>query len=79
MVLPFKFTIPATSRLQLCRDPVDWQQSEWECREEVWKSFWRPRGRETLEKGGKASVGGKYSIALVQFVDKMSKKTFGWK
>ena len=58
---------------------MGWQQSEWERREEVWRSFWRPRGRETLEKGGKASVGGKYSVALVQFDDQVSKKTFGWR
>jgi len=59
MVLPIKFAIPAASRLQLRRDPVGGQEAEWERREEAWRSFWRSRGREALEKGGKAAVGGK--------------------
>lgn len=64
MVLPIKFAIPATSRLQLRRDPVGGRESEWEHREEAWRSFWKSRGRETLEKGGKATVGENFWVEV---------------
>ncbi|KAL4070824.1 ER-golgi trafficking TRAPP I complex 85 kDa subunit-domain-containing protein [Scleroderma citrinum] len=64
MVLPVKFAIPAASRLQLRRDPVGGEESEWERREEVWRAFWKPRGKEPLEKGGKAVVGENFWVEV---------------
>ncbi|KAF9229138.1 hypothetical protein BS17DRAFT_742850 [Gyrodon lividus] len=57
LTLPITFAIPASSRARLPRDSVSGDQSEWERKEEIWRSFWRPRGKETLEKSGKATVG----------------------
>lgn len=42
------------------------EQSDWETREEIWSSFWKPRGEERLEQSGKAAVGGD-SLTFVLF------------
>ncbi|KIJ68594.1 hypothetical protein HYDPIDRAFT_125323 [Hydnomerulius pinastri MD-312] len=56
--LPIAFAIPASSRVRLPRDSVSGDQSEWERKEDIWRSFWRTCGKkETLEKSGKAAVG----------------------
>ncbi|KAF9244569.1 ER-golgi trafficking TRAPP I complex 85 kDa subunit-domain-containing protein [Melanogaster broomeanus] len=57
LALPIAFAIPASSRVRLPRDAINGDQSEWERKEEIWRSFWKPRGKETLEKSGKATVG----------------------
>ncbi|KAG1716011.1 hypothetical protein ID866_1176 [Astraeus odoratus] len=64
LTLPIKFSLPASSRLQLRRDPIGGEESEWERKEEVWRSFWMGRGRETLEKSGKAVVGESFWFSL---------------
>ncbi|KAF8846247.1 hypothetical protein BDN67DRAFT_986591 [Paxillus ammoniavirescens] len=57
LILPITFAIPASSKARLPRDSTSGDQSEWERKEDTWRSFWRPRGKETLEKSGKAAVG----------------------
>ncbi|KIK93997.1 hypothetical protein PAXRUDRAFT_480682 [Paxillus rubicundulus Ve08.2h10] len=57
LILPITFATPASSKARLPRDPISGDQSEWERKEDMWRSFWRPRGKETLEKSGKAAVG----------------------
>ncbi|KAH0838197.1 ER-golgi trafficking TRAPP I complex 85 kDa subunit-domain-containing protein [Lanmaoa asiatica] len=55
--LPISFVSPASSRARLTRDSISGDQAEWERREEIWTTFWRTRGKETLEKSGRAAVG----------------------
>ncbi|OJA16247.1 hypothetical protein AZE42_00079 [Rhizopogon vesiculosus] len=55
--LPIRFALPSQTHIRLARDSVDGEQSDWETREEMWSSFWKPRGKERLERSGKAAVG----------------------
>ncbi|KAG8219699.1 ER-golgi trafficking TRAPP I complex 85 kDa subunit-domain-containing protein [Butyriboletus roseoflavus] len=55
--LPISFVFPASSRTRLTRDSTNGDQAEWERREEIWSTFWRTRGKDTLEKSGRAAVG----------------------
>jgi hypothetical protein len=57
--LPFTFCLSRQTRLRLPRDITEGEPSVWEKREEDWKSFWRTRGKEGLQKNGKAAVDGK--------------------
>ena len=56
---------PASTRARLLRDSTSGDQLEWERREEIWSTFWRTRGKETLEKSGRAAVGGKSGFVLI--------------
>ncbi|KAG9314249.1 ER-golgi trafficking TRAPP I complex 85 kDa subunit-domain-containing protein [Chiua virens] len=55
--LPITLVSPASSYTRLPRDSTSGDQAEWERREEIWTTFWRTRGKETLEKSGRAAVG----------------------
>ncbi|KAH7885908.1 ER-golgi trafficking TRAPP I complex 85 kDa subunit-domain-containing protein, partial [Phlebopus sp. FC_14] len=57
LTLPVNFAIPASTRVRLPRDSITGDESEWGHKEEVWRSFWRTRGKEALERSGKAAVG----------------------
>ncbi len=46
------------SRLRLPGDAVVGELENWKKLEENWEEFWRPRGPERLEQGGKAAVNG---------------------
>lgn len=46
------------SRIRLAGDFVVGNAESWKQLEEEWEEFWRPRGRERLEQGGKAAVNG---------------------
>lgn len=56
--LPIRFALPSRTHVRLARDSVHGEQSDWEIREEIWSSFWKPRGKERLERSGKAAAGG---------------------
>jgi hypothetical protein len=64
--LPICFALSSQTHLRLARDSVDGEQSDWETREELWSSFWKHRGKERLERSGKAAVGGN-SLCLRAF------------
>ncbi|KAI6047762.1 ER-golgi trafficking TRAPP I complex 85 kDa subunit-domain-containing protein [Pisolithus marmoratus] len=65
LITPIKFTVPASGRLILRRDAVGGGESDWKQMEETWKSFWKPRGKETLEKSGKAVIGDSFWVEIV--------------
>ncbi|KAG6381059.1 ER-golgi trafficking TRAPP I complex 85 kDa subunit-domain-containing protein [Boletus reticuloceps] len=46
------------------RDSTSGDQVEWEKREEIWSKFWRTRGKETLEKSGRAAVGESFWVDI---------------
>ncbi|KAF8445809.1 ER-golgi trafficking TRAPP I complex 85 kDa subunit-domain-containing protein [Boletus edulis BED1] len=62
--LPITFVSPALSRARLARDSISGDQVEWEKREEIWSTFWRTRGKETLEKSGRAAVGESFWVDI---------------
>jgi hypothetical protein len=60
--LPFVLSDARASRIRV---PSDHEQSDlvharevWESREETWRSFRKGKGKEKLERSGKAVVGG---------------------
>lgn len=55
-----KFCHVKDSRLRLPGESVEGNSESWKQLEEVWEQFWRPRGRERLEQGGKAAVKGEH-------------------
>ncbi|KIO08413.1 hypothetical protein M404DRAFT_134508 [Pisolithus tinctorius Marx 270] len=65
LIIPIKFAVPASCRLILRRDVVGSGELEWVHMEETWKSFWKPRGKETLERSGKAVVGDSFWVEVV--------------
>ena len=56
--LPFAFSYPKSVRIRLRDDRIEADSHIWEERENQWREFWRPRGKHTLEAGGKACVDG---------------------
>lgn len=49
-------------------DAFEGDSVEWDKREEDWKVFWASRGKERLEKSGKAAVDGpSYSFLSFSF------------
>lgn len=66
--LPITFASSALSRARLPRDSTSGDQVEWERREEIWTTFWRTRGKETLERSGRAAVGGKSDFMLTSSI-----------
>ncbi|KAI6031618.1 ER-golgi trafficking TRAPP I complex 85 kDa subunit-domain-containing protein [Pisolithus microcarpus] len=67
LIIPIKFAVPASGRLILRGDTVGGGVSEWERMEETWRSFWKPRGKEALEKSGKAVVGDSFWVEVVLY------------
>ncbi|KAI6119835.1 ER-golgi trafficking TRAPP I complex 85 kDa subunit-domain-containing protein [Pisolithus croceorrhizus] len=67
LIIPVKFAVPASGRLILRGDTVGGGVSEWERMEETWRSFWKPRGKETLEKSGKAVIGDSFWVEVVLY------------
>ncbi|KIP12403.1 hypothetical protein PHLGIDRAFT_27246 [Phlebiopsis gigantea 11061_1 CR5-6] len=63
--LPVKFCQPKETRLRLPGNAMDGNPENWKRLEEDWTSFWRPRGQEHLQSGGKAAVGDTFWIDLV--------------
>ncbi|KAI0094770.1 ER-golgi trafficking TRAPP I complex 85 kDa subunit-domain-containing protein [Irpex rosettiformis] len=53
------------SRLRLPGDAVIGELDSWKRLEESWQEFWRPRGPERLEQGGKAAVNEPFWFDLV--------------
>lgn len=67
LIIPIKFAVPASGRLIVRGDTVGGGVSEWERMEETWRSFWKPRGKEALEKSGKAVVGDSFWVEVVLY------------
>ncbi|KAI0788537.1 ER-golgi trafficking TRAPP I complex 85 kDa subunit-domain-containing protein [Abortiporus biennis] len=53
------------TRIRLPGDSVEGDNEEWGQREDDWASFWKSRGKEWLEKGGKAAVDETFWVDLV--------------
>ena len=60
--LPITFVQVKQCRVRLPGDAIEGPPEEWDLREQDWLSFWKSRGKEKLEKGGKAAVDGKISF-----------------
>ncbi|KAI0348507.1 hypothetical protein BDW22DRAFT_1350734 [Trametopsis cervina] len=63
--LPLQLCKVKDSRLRLPGDAVVGEPESWKQLEEEWEQFWRPRGRERLEQGGKAAVNEPFWFDLV--------------
>ncbi|CAL1695522.1 unnamed protein product [Somion occarium] len=63
--LPVSFVQVKESRVRLPGDAIEGPPEEWELREEDWLSFWKSRGPEKLERGGKAAVDETFWLDLV--------------
>jgi hypothetical protein len=61
---PFTFCLDHQTRLRLPRNMRDGESGVWEQREDAWKAFWSTRGKEGLEKSGKAVVNGTENRSL---------------
>jgi len=58
--LPFSFAKGAETKVRLARQgELDVDDARWDALEEHWSAFWKSRGKEPLQKGGKAVVGGR--------------------
>ncbi|KAH7912583.1 ER-golgi trafficking TRAPP I complex 85 kDa subunit-domain-containing protein [Hygrophoropsis aurantiaca] len=64
LTLPIRFSVVKDTAIRLPRDSLSGEQTEWEKREDLWKTFWKTRGKEGLEKSGKAAVGETFWIDL---------------
>lgn len=63
--LPFSFIKAAETKVRLAgQGELDVDDARWDALEEHWSAFWKSRGKEPLEKGGKAVVGGRCSKGL---------------
>ena len=56
--LPVRLSQPKETRLRLPGNAMEGDPERWKQLEEQWASFWRPRGKERLQSGGKAAVNG---------------------
>lgn len=56
---PFTFCTASQTRVRLPRDSASGSSEHWEELEEDWSMFWKARGKEPLEKSGKAAIDGK--------------------
>ncbi|KAH8120206.1 ER-golgi trafficking TRAPP I complex 85 kDa subunit-domain-containing protein [Phellopilus nigrolimitatus] len=54
--LPYNFSIPRSVKIRLKDDRLPVDIEKWEEREQQWRDFWKPRGKHSLEAGGKAFV-----------------------
>ncbi|KAK7694801.1 hypothetical protein QCA50_001989 [Cerrena zonata] len=63
--LPITFVQVKQSRVRLPGDAIEGPPEEWDLREEDWLAFWKSRGKEKLEKGGKAAVDETFWLDLV--------------
>ena len=57
---PFTFCAVRHTRVRLPRDSLSGNPMVWEKREDDWNTFWKTRGKEKLERSGKAAVDGNF-------------------
>ena len=57
---PFTFCLVRHSRVRLPGSSVSGSPVVWEKREADWTAFWKTRGKEPLERSGKAAVDGNH-------------------
>ncbi|KAF8575503.1 hypothetical protein K439DRAFT_1419748 [Ramaria rubella] len=63
---PFSFSSAVETRVRLARQgELDVDNVRWEAFEKTWTSFWKSKGKERLEKGGKAVVGERLWIDIM--------------
>lgn len=77
--LPITFVQVKQSRVRLPGDASEGPPEEWDLREQDWLTFWKSRGKEKLEKGGKAAVDGK-SVSIFEEISGIhfsSQRRFG--
>lgn len=75
--LPITFSRPIETRLRLPGNAMDGDPENWKRLEDDWASFWRPRGQERLQSGGKASVEGTARIqGCLQIADQFTLDPF---
>ncbi|KAH9064332.1 ER-golgi trafficking TRAPP I complex 85 kDa subunit-domain-containing protein [Lactarius vividus] len=65
LTLPATFFNPRLTRVRLPGDAVGGDPAAWQSREDIWTTFWKTRGRETLHRPGKASVNEAFWVDLV--------------
>ncbi|KII93831.1 hypothetical protein PLICRDRAFT_36073 [Plicaturopsis crispa FD-325 SS-3] len=63
--LPFTLCLVRPTKIRLPRGHLDSEEAEWETREDDWRAFWKSRGKETLEKSGKAAVDETFWVDVV--------------
>ncbi|RDB28485.1 Transport protein particle subunit trs85-1 [Hypsizygus marmoreus] len=64
--LPFTFCLVRQTRLRVSGDATNGAGGVWETREDLWKTFWKSRGRkEGLSSTGKASINETFYIDIV--------------
>ncbi|OBZ79321.1 hypothetical protein A0H81_00967 [Grifola frondosa] len=63
--LPATFCRAKQTRVRFPGDAVEGESTEWDKRECDWSNFWSSRGKEKLEKSGKAAVDEAFWIDLV--------------
>ncbi|KAF8273905.1 ER-golgi trafficking TRAPP I complex 85 kDa subunit-domain-containing protein [Lactarius quietus] len=65
MTLPAAFFDRRLTRVRLPGDAVGGDSVAWQSREDIWTTFWKTRGRETLHRPGKASANEAFWVDLV--------------
>ncbi|KAH8982598.1 ER-golgi trafficking TRAPP I complex 85 kDa subunit-domain-containing protein [Lactarius akahatsu] len=65
LTLPATFFNPRLTRVRLPGDAVGGDPVAWQSQEDIWTTFWKTRGRETLHRPGKASVNESFWVDLV--------------
>ncbi|KAH9950452.1 ER-golgi trafficking TRAPP I complex 85 kDa subunit-domain-containing protein [Amylocystis lapponica] len=63
--LPITLCQVKQTRIRFPGDAVEGDSAEWDRREQDWAAFWAPRGKERLEKSGKAAVDETFWVDLV--------------
>jgi trafficking protein particle complex subunit 8 len=65
---PFLFSSAVETKVRLVRQgELDVENVRWSAFEQSWSKFWENRGKERLEKSGKAVVGGQwYGVFLLR-------------
>ncbi|EMD42167.1 hypothetical protein CERSUDRAFT_90771 [Gelatoporia subvermispora B] len=63
--LPLTFCQVKETRVRFPGDTIEGDAAEWDRRESAWASFWSTRGKEKLEKSGKAAIGETFWVDLV--------------
>ncbi|GBE78241.1 hypothetical protein SCP_0111240 [Sparassis crispa] len=63
--LPITFCQVKQTRVRFPGDAIEGDATEWDKKEEEWSAFWAPRGKEKLEKSGKAAVDETFWVDLV--------------
>ncbi|KZT05978.1 uncharacterized protein LAESUDRAFT_726547 [Laetiporus sulphureus 93-53] len=63
--LPVTLCQAKRTRVRFTGDTVEGDPAEWDRLEEDWSAFWRPRGKERLERSRKAAVNEDFWVDLV--------------